>query len=92
MFSSSLFTWLKIFRVDLEQLWNHFKDSEDQEKAQKLIQNLSLCYEECSSFVANNQGRIKREDFKKIDVINMPLALIGRVMKNTGLWQRRVEI
>ena len=74
MFSSSLFTWLQIFRVDLEQLWDHFKDSEDQEKAQKLIQNLSLCYEECSPFVANNQGRIKREDLQKIDVINMPDA------------------
>ena len=74
MFSSSLFTWLQIFRVDLEQLWDHFKDSEDQEKAQRLIRNLSLCYEECSSFVANNQGRIKREDLQKIDVINMPKA------------------
>ena len=74
MFSSSLFTWLQIFRVDLEQLWDHFKDSGDREKAEKLIRNLSLCYEECSSFVANNQGRIKKEDLQKIDVINMPKA------------------
>jgi len=69
MFSSSLFAWLQIFRVDLEQLWDHFKDSGDQEKAAKLIRNLSLCYEECAPLVANNQGRINKEDLKELDVI-----------------------
>jgi hypothetical protein len=74
MFSSSLLSWLKIFRVDLEQLWDHFKDSGDREKATQLIRNISLCYEECSPFVADNQGRIKKEDLEDFDVIQVPEA------------------